>query len=463
MEIKEESVPLAKDVPQERQRAVPVAGEIVEAKKELPKEGAEQVPVKGDVLDISVPQGKDVPQEREVKDPVAQGMEEKKKELSDKNVYVGTEKGKTVDAPFPEGKDVAMEQENPAPAGGKENESPGDVEPEYFHQYFSDKKNTEFPPSVLVVQDKDDELLAMVKEGDGEGGSKLSFKKLDRIEEGLGYSDNGYELEIFTDKNMLSAAWHNFKAGYNQTNVVMDSAYIAIKRPMDNIRDWVSARMEVEKGDLKFSENEIPYTALERIGIKKEDLDVSQVKKLLKGESTDQLTVALQNKDVELKEVPPYTIRLERKDEKIVARLTFKKDYLDIEKDKIGKGLTKEQQIEVVRKGEVEIGPVPGSKEGEVTNVVIWDKVNNVLERREKGASPLKIKETAVTLGVDIKKEDGARLAQGSKIIVENAINPATEKRENLVLSFNGNKEMVSEPVLKKERDIERSKELKER
>ncbi len=337
-----------------------------------------------------------------------------------------------------------MEKENqPIQNESKKNdvkalEKTGDNKPEtkelkteFYHQYFNDEKAKTFPPSLLVIQDKNDELLALVKGKGPDGKEKLSFKKID---EAL-HQDSGYQVELFSNKDILSAVIHNFKAGKNQTHLALDKAYIALNRPIEKVKQWVEARKEVEKEKTKFSDNEIPYSALEKIGIKKGDIE-KHTQQLVKGESTELLNVNLKNKNVELKDVPPFNIRLERVDDKIVARLTFKKDNLDIQKDKIGKTLSKEEQLEVLKTGSVVKKDIFNAMQQTSSTTVVWNKNTNVLERKNDVKAVSVFKELETTFGLNLNKDQEKQLGQGKKVQLDAAINPATEKREKAFLSL---------------------------
>jgi hypothetical protein len=333
------------------------------------------------------------------------------------------------------------------------------VETQYYNQYFSDKNDKTFPKSLLVVQDKNDQSLALVSTKDKDGKEKLNFKKLEEI----GHKDSGHEVKLFTDMNMLAAIVHNFKAGFNQSNLVMDKAYVALNRPIEHVEKWISAKKDVEKSKVKFSESEIPYSALEKIGIKKSDIKPDQVSKLLKGENTDLLKVSLKNKEIELKEVPPYTIKLERKDDKIVAKLTFQKDRLDLTKDKIGSKLSKSEQVELVKNGEVKPQSTLGAPNRVGSNIVVWNKTTNVLEKKVIGNSPEQIKEAAATYGIELSPKEQKMLQEGKKVMVENAINPQTEKKGKAFISFGRDEKINSDFTIPKEIKKEKNLELTKR
>jgi hypothetical protein len=329
----------------------------------------------------------------------------------------------------------------------------------YFHQHFSDHNKSKFPPSLVLVQDEKDGLLALVSENQNGEKPKLSFKKLDEAMS----VDSGYNLELLTDKNILTAMIHNFKAGYNQTNLAFDKVYIALNRPIEKVREWVSVRKEVEIDRTKFSKNEVPYSALEKIGITRADISEKQLDKLLKGANTDLMEVSLKTKDIELKELPPYTIRLERIEDKVVARFTFRKDNLDIAKDKIGSKLTREEQTKILKDGEVQITDPSLTPMVKGSKMAVWNKITNVIEYKSTGASPAEIKEVAVTYDFKLDSQDIKFFSDGKRISKESALNPENGKREKAFIGFGKDNSLVPEFRPAKEITRHLDKELKER
>lgn len=371
---------------------------------------------------------------------------------SDKSEFTPLNEVKKPDA----AKDISdIGPEEPASKkGALETGSPESI---YFHQYDHSSNNGKFPPSLLIVQDKDDVTMAMVATTDGKGKKKLEFKELT---EAL-HKDSGHSIELFTNKDLLSAAIDNFRAGYNQTNLVFDKVYVALKRPQEKVRQWVDAIRDGENSKIIYKDVEIPFSALEKVGIDRKHLDKAQVAKLLRGDQTELIRTDLKSGDIELKDIPPFTIKLERKGSGIEARLTFKKDALDINKDKIGKDLSRPDQLELLKEGKVSQVSINNENGKPERQEIVWNKATNALERIDSSKEPINIKALELTYGIKLSQAQAGNLQAGKKILVDNILDPGTNKTEKAYMSLDSDKKIVRENVNDREKD--RSKDLIER
>ncbi|KKM07835.1 hypothetical protein LCGC14_1729920 [marine sediment metagenome] len=291
---------------------------------------------------------------------------------------------------------------------------------EYFHQYFSDSKQKGFPSS-LVITDTDQGKTLILSEK-LRSPNKGEFKFLSPEDPSL--TNGNYRFKLFSNKDILTQAIDSFKAGRQFSSHQLDKVFVAVDRGLDKAIQWVgSKKNEVSKN--QFKDSEIPYAELENIGIKKESLSQEDIQALRNGGYTALKTIDLKSEKANIKNTPDFKINLERSETGAVrARLTFKKDYPDLEKDAIGAQLSGEELRELARDGKLEkTVNFSDGKGGSIPNKIMLDKDTNRIIRKSLQEynleSVLQIKET---YGIKLSPQEEKSLNEGKPVKV-NGIN----------------------------------------
>jgi len=313
-----------------------------------------------------------------------------------------------------EGKDSSKQhtQDSTQVNNGKDPIKP----PEYFHQYFSDSKQKGFPPS-LVITDTDHGKTLILSEK-LRSPNKGEFKFLSPEDPSL--TNGNYRFKLFSNKDILTRAIDSFKAGRQFSSHQLDKLFIVVDRGLDKAIQWVDAKKN-EISKCQFEDSEIPYAELENIGIEKESLSQKDIQALRNGGYTALKTVDLKSEKAIIKNTPDFKINLERSETGTVrARLTFKKEYTDLEKDAIGAQLSREELSELARNGKLEkTVNFSDGKGGSIPNKIILDKETNRIVRKSMQEynleSILQIKET---YGIKLSPQEEKSLNEGKPVMV---------------------------------------------
>lgn len=338
--------------------------------------------------------------------------------------------------------------------------------PKYFHQFFKDEKTGEVPSSMVIVKTQEDELKVLAEKTKGVDKGKEAFLKLNDP----GLENGDYKFMLVSNKNVIAHMIHNYNAGKSFSEQNINKVFLALNKGKDKAVEWVAEKDRQDNHGKEFSESDIPYKSLEKIGINKTDLSQADIDSMLKGLSTTLINKNLRKEDIEVRNTPPFKINLERREnDNVVAKITFQQKDLDIEKDNIGKTLTPEEKAEILRKGTISEPKYYANGEGRMEPYKVGvDKETNTIEKKEIRKYDIgSTKELTQTYDVQLSDLDQNRLATGKSVNVKNIsipdqpgkyegnidINPVNGRAE---LKVETTKEMKKEKFLNNDIDHSR-------
>lgn len=330
-----------------------------------------------------------------------------------------------------------------------------------IYQYLNKENNGTFPESQLIISDKGKEKIA-INDND-------NIKFIDYNNENSKTVKNKFAL--FTDKITIEKILQNYKAGkqFGNENLNIRSAFVALNRKPEKIKEWIGEKKRQEEKVNVFEKNEIPYEQLSKIGINKESLSKEDINNLLKGEKTSLKNINLNSENNELTNTPPFKINLEKKDNKVDAVLTFKKNELDFSKDNIGKTLTNEEQNQLKLYGTLPEPKFLTDNQGKSATYKIGvDTETNTLEKIDVKKFDVKsINDLKMTYNINMKKDQVNNLMSGKAVSLNNIslpgkkgsyngkidINPSTGKAQVLLksLELSKKKTLIKTPLKNKE------------
>ncbi|MDT0691224.1 DUF4099 domain-containing protein [Salegentibacter sp. F188] len=337
-----------------------------------------------------------------------------------KDIEFNSPPGKSpVTEPKPFSKNIAEDIKSEDSIAKKFKDPGQDKEPRYFHQYFKDEKTGEVPTSMVIVKTQEEELRVLAEKTKGRDKGKEAFVKLNDP----GLENGDYKFMLVSNKNVIAHIIHNYNAGKSFAEQNINKVFLALNKGKEKAVAWVEEKERQENHGKEFSERDIPYKSLEKIGIAKEDLSKTDIDNMLKGLSTTLINKNLRKEDIEVRNTPPFKINLERReDDKVVAKITFQQKDLDIEKDNIGKTLTPEEKAELKRKGTISEPKFYPNEKGHIEPYKVGvDKETNTIEKKEIRKYDIgSARELSQTYDVELSALDHNRLGSGKSVNVKN-------------------------------------------
>lgn len=150
-----------------------------------------------------------------------------------------------------------------------------------------------------------------------------------------------FRVKSMRGRNLIETLSKSYTVGKEFSQYALDRMFIV------KGKTYKEAKKSIDNNDIA----RVPdgYSKLKEIGLTDDVIGKKNLDKLMNGQETDLINVKLKKPGIEIKNLPPFTLKAVGREGEKTIKLTFKEPELNLERDKIGKELN-EKEIQGIKK-----------------------------------------------------------------------------------------------------------------